>query len=297
MTTENNLTPPDESTALSSDESPMISINDDETVSSAPPRLEIDTTNNVDMNAIDKSNPNQADLHVESPPLITPTFSNKKFVTFLSDVEGTPIAPSKSHPSATKKERQPSIDEGGEEDEKKEDPKDDDEAAPDIASTPVESVSVIAPSRPSSIHTSPSRISYVSPPGRRSITLRLLEEVDDDTSGNNSALSTPFKRLNLKRFRSLSLSTVMVPLDDKIDMTDRSNNKKESSIIDRGIISVSWYEGTTSNEMQEHVTNCVLRKLRSGRGTTSSGGKEKMVLEDVRLLDENDVPHEGQFVF
>lgn len=53
---------------------------------------------------------------------------------------------------------------------------------------------------------------------------------------------------------------------------------------DRGAIVVSWYEGTTSAEMREHVLGCVRRKLRVD-GTVR--------LEDVRLLDEGATPHEG----
>ena len=51
--------------------------------------------------------------------------------------------------------------------------------------------------------------------------------------------------------------------------------------------------------MNEHVFNCVLRKLNSDgvgknkNGSGSGGGKIK--LEDVRLLDENVSPHGGMF--
>jgi len=48
---------------------------------------------------------------------------------------------------------------------------------------------------------------------------------------------------------------------------------------------VSWYEGTTSGEMQKHVFDCVLRKLDGD----AEGGK--IGLEDVRLLDENETRH------
>jgi hypothetical protein len=61
--------------------------------------------------------------------------------------------------------------------------------------------------------------------------------------------------------------------------------------MDRGTITVSWYDGTTSSEMQEHVFGCVLRKLNQhGVGGSSS----KVKLDDVRLLDENVEPHEGK---
>jgi hypothetical protein len=138
--------------------------------------------------------------------------------------------------------------------------------------------------------TSPSR---VSPPGRRTITLHLLEEVDGSTSNTKTS---PFQKFSsLRRFRSLSLSTVMVPLDEKNKavLADALESKNEPSVVDRGILTVSWYEGTTSSEMQEHVFNCVLRKLKSV--TCSSDGGEKRKLEDVRLLDESVVPHEGMF--
>lgn len=138
---------------------------------------------------------------------------------------------------------------------------------------------------------SPSRVTYASPPGRRSIKLRLLEEVE----GSHSA-GTPFsKRLNLsRRFRSLSLSTVMVPLDEKNSTDATSTNNTTDSVVDRGTITVSWYEGTTSSEMQEHVTNCVLRKLNSSLQGESKGIKIK--LEDVRLLDDSVDPREGKHV-
>lgn len=96
----------------------------------------------------------------------------------------------------------------------------------------------------------------------------------------------------------------MVPLDEKgkVDLSthhvpggtnaSKGDNAHEPSLIDRGTITVSWYEGTTSAEMQQHVYNCVLRKLKSNNA--SNAGENKKKLEDVRLLDENVVPHEGK---
>jgi hypothetical protein len=63
--------------------------------------------------------------------------------------------------------------------------------------------------------------------------------------------------------------------------------------VDHGIITISWYDGTTSNEMQEHVYNCVLRKLNSERKTDEIAAEGKIKLEDVRLLDE----HVGELFF
>jgi len=74
---------------------------------------------------------------------------------------------------------------------------------------------------------------------------------------------------------------------------DAGNSDGGGSTIDRGTITVSWYEGTTSAEMQEHVFNCVLRKLNDGDGVVPRKRKEggKVRLEDVRLLDESATPN------
>eukprot|EP00580_Thalassiosira_gravida_P004520 CAMPEP_0201624038 /NCGR_PEP_ID=MMETSP0493-20130528/357_1 /ASSEMBLY_ACC=CAM_ASM_000838 /TAXON_ID=420259 /ORGANISM="Thalassiosira gravida, Strain GMp14c1" /LENGTH=1144 /DNA_ID=CAMNT_0048093801 /DNA_START=630 /DNA_END=4064 /DNA_ORIENTATION=+ len=197
----------------------------------------------------------------------------------------------------------------------------------------------------------PSQITYATPkshspplppqqqqqqhPGRRSITLRLVEEIPSPPQNPLSSpiLTTPFRSLrrlslsssafaslNYGRVRSGSDSdTGLAPLHEKIISTpttanidggmtlnnngaNNSGGKKNigggeetSTVVDRGTITVSWYEGTTSSEMQEHVFNCVLRKLNSSSSGIISnkdikrGGKIK--LEDVRLLDENVAPH------
>ena len=167
------------------------------------------------------------------------------------------------------------------------------------------------------IISSPSRITYASPPGRRTIRLRLLEEIPSSlpppkprslTPSSSSTLKAPFKRI-----RSLTLSgglsfpylnedkstprsttshnTTTTTATPTIQQHDNGNFHNHTMLtMDRGIITVSWYDGTTSSEMQEHVFGCVLRKLNK-----SSGGNVK--LEDVRLLDENVEPHEGKSVF
>jgi len=190
-------------------------------------------------------------------------------------------------------------------------------------------------------------------PGRRSITLRLVEEIPSPPQSNPSPVLTPFR--SLRGFRSLSLSssafaslnygrgrsgsdsdTGLAPLDEKMSTptttnknefdggnrhgansnadnngggaVDNTRGKKNSgggeesssssstttTAVDRGTITVSWYEGTTSSEMQEHVFNCVLRKLNGNSAMISNKdikGGEKIRLEDVRLLDENAAPH------
>jgi len=150
----------------------------------------------------------------------------------------------------------------------------------------------------------PSRITYAAPPGRRSIKLRLLEEIP---SSLPSPLSkTPFKSFRqMGRIRSLSLTgslmttratTTTTDLDEKKSTTTTTttensdgNSANNMVVMDRGTITVSWYDGTTSAEMQKHVFGCVLRRLNQ---SSSRGGGGKFKLEDVRLLDENVEPHE-----
>jgi hypothetical protein len=55
--------------------------------------------------------------------------------------------------------------------------------------------------------------------------------------------------------------------------------------IDRGSIAVSWFEGTTSAELQEHVRKSVVRKM---------GLHEDVKLNDLRIVDETMDPPEGK---
>lgn len=183
------------------------------------------------------------------------------------------------------------------------------------------------------IISSPSRITYASPPGRRTIKLRLLEEIPSSLSllpnvaSRNNRKKTPFK--SFRKIRNLSLTgSLTFPYlnEDKShengttnttsslhhpDSNGGNNNNNTSAttndndtmlLMDRGTITVSWYDGTTSAEMMEHVFGCVLRKLNqsnngssgSGGSSSSGGGGVVKKLEDVRLLDENVVPHEGK---
>lgn len=104
--------------------------------------------------------------------------------------------------------------------------------------------------------------------GKRKIHLRLLEDVPPEGGKRVSFLG--FSR---KKKSSLLLS----PRDPTYD-----ENKEE--VVDRGRVTVSWYEGTSSLELHEHVRNSVVRKLGLSR-------TEK--LTDLRILDEAFDPPEG----
>jgi len=153
-----------------------------------------------------------------------------------------------------------------------------------------------------------SKIMYASSNiGRRSIHLRLLEErLPEQTSKKSSppprSLKAPFKD-SLRRIRSLSLSsaiqtfpkatsTANISAPSALEVLDEKAPSHVESAderwVDRGTISVSWYEGTTSSEMTDHVFNCVLRKLYQCDDHKNQG---KLRLKGVRLLDENVTPH------
>lgn len=166
---------------------------------------------------------------------------------------------------------------------------------------------------------------------RRSIKLRLLEEITPlPTPAPTPLRQSP---LLLRRFRSISLSgrafavvsnaaaaaniaeadasaSDVVVDESKSDIghplkerengienkdinSSSSGGKEKCRVVDHGIITISWYDGTTSNEMQEHVYNCVLRKLNGERRTDDQVAEGKPKLEDVRLLDE----HAGELFF
>ena len=96
--------------------------------------------------------------------------------------------------------------------------------------------------------------------GRRKITLRLQE----DSSPSHARRPSFF-------FRNRD-----APLDGAV-VADKVN---------RGEISVSWFEGTTSAELQEHVRSSLIRKM---------GIKGNIKLVDLRIIDETMDPPEGTF--
>lgn len=165
-----------------------------------------------------------------------------------------------------------------------------------------EQLSPPSPRTASAVPRSPSRITYTSSsqlhPGRRSITLRLLEEVAATPHSISSPLikgfvkgsekvATPFR--SLRRFRNMSSPA---PMGGGSGGGRGESPQPSERILDRGAVTVSWYEGTTSVEMTEHVFNCVLRRLngiQDIKGRLGAGGEIK--LEDVRLLDESLTPH------
>lgn len=89
-----------------------------------------------------------------------------------------------------------------------------------------------------------------------------------------------------RTYRSPSLD---LPASDSFDELDQDASTfspkgiDRTRSIDRGMLTVSWYEGTTTSELKKHVRKSLVRKLRLG---------PKFFLENIRVIDESIQPHE-----
>ena len=102
--------------------------------------------------------------------------------------------------------------------------------------------------------------------GRRKILLRLEEDAARHARSHSRRPSFFFGRSNR------SLNDTMQTMDPP------------EQGVDRGSIAVSWFEGTSSVELQEHVRKSVIRKM---------GLQGNVKLADLRIIDETMDPPEG----
>ncbi len=125
------------------------------------------------------------------------------------------------------------------------------------------------------------------PGGKRKIHLQLWEDVSSAEEPEPSSFLS-FRKKGILR-RSPQQTSTISELDDANhdkngDINGNDNNKNKWA--DRGTLTVSWYEGTSSLELQEHVQNTVIRKL-GLKGTTT--------IKDFRVLDESSDFPEGVY--
>jgi hypothetical protein len=104
--------------------------------------------------------------------------------------------------------------------------------------------------------------------GKRKIYLRLVEDVN-----------TPQSRKGLFLFKRRSSRGILATPGAEMGTPDQPQT------LGRGSVTVSWYEGTTSQELHEHVQNSVIRKL---------GLQGTVKMYDLRILDETTNPPEGK---
>lgn len=111
--------------------------------------------------------------------------------------------------------------------------------------------------------------------GRRKIHLRLREEVQSPHKRRRSSFLGHIRR---RSSRMLGVESSLESVAEQPEFVS----------LERGLLSVSWYVGTSAVDLQEHVRKSVLRKLRLPPRTQ---------LIDLRLLDESMSPPEGKEIF
>lgn len=129
----------------------------------------------------------------------------------------------------------------------------------------------------------PSTVFMAPPPamGKRKIHLRLVEDVTTPTGKRASFLS--FRRKAGKNYLTSP------GFNKKMNTNNKEEEQAQPQPTERGRVTVSWYEGTTSLELYDHVRNSVMRKLDLHlHGTVK--------LADLRILDESSNPPEGTFL-
>jgi hypothetical protein len=126
--------------------------------------------------------------------------------------------------------------------------------------------------------------------GRRKIKLRLQEEVRNP----NSSIKRHFRSSSLLGTIRKS-STRMLRFGGSVRTTSFDTDDLDSSLpvelyktVDRGSVSICWFDGTSSLELQQHVRKSVLRKMQSLSDAV-------VELDDLRIFDESFSPPEGSY--
>jgi hypothetical protein len=137
--------------------------------------------------------------------------------------------------------------------------------------------------------TLPHHVMVAPPGGRRKIKFRLQEEVPRNIGNTTTTTSSTSARQSLlgsirRGSRSMFGRQQM--------QHDAENNEQDVPphyvTVDRGGIAVSWFEGTSSLELHEHVRKSVVRKLKL---------QKTIQLSDMRVMDETADPPEGAYIY
>lgn len=137
-------------------------------------------------------------------------------------------------------------------------------------------------SRPNSfLHISSSQQQTTAPGGRRKIHFRLQEEIVKKSNKRTGILGHIRRRSSRMIYGAEAYSS-----EDDDDMKRNSPffSGQTIQIEERGSVTVSWFEGTSTLELQDHVRKCVMRKLRL---------EKHVELSEIRALDESVDPPEG----
>jgi len=123
--------------------------------------------------------------------------------------------------------------------------------------------------------------------GRRTMKLKLMEEVrTDGLLQNEGSKKSIFSRVSVlaRRTRSMGSSDDLeVREQSEMEVNSGSPQKMKTTAVDRGEVTISWYDGTSTVELHDHVRKSVETKMRIGR---------KKLLLNLRVIDESTDPPE-----
>jgi hypothetical protein len=114
--------------------------------------------------------------------------------------------------------------------------------------------------------------------GRRKIRLHLQEDIPRDLLSPRARSGSFLGHIRRRSSRMMFGSDVTLPVPEMEIV--------ESTTTNRGSITVSWFEGTSSGELQEHVRKSVIRKLKM----------DNVELSYIRIIDETVDPPEGEYL-
>jgi hypothetical protein len=121
--------------------------------------------------------------------------------------------------------------------------------------------------------------------------LKLMEEVRTDGLQTEGSKKSIFSRVSVlaRRTRSMGSNDDFELQDNKavVMLNSSSPQKVKTMVVDRGEVKISWYDGTSTVELQDHVRKSVENKMRIGR---------KKLLLNLRVIDESTDPPEGMYV-
>lgn len=121
-------------------------------------------------------------------------------------------------------------------------------------------------------------------PFRKRIVLRLVEK--QDTGAHNVGKKSFFSMLKRPKSRSMGNSEDISDYSSEVmnsNIEDYRSPQRIKKYVMHGEVTVSWYEGTTAVELQDHVRKSVESKVRLGTN---------QIMVNFRILDENVEPYE-----
>ena len=98
--------------------------------------------------------------------------------------------------------------------------------------------------------------------------LRLLEEIQtvlDQNVGSGGSKRSIFARVSVLARRNRTRSMGDYELDDNQELETDGSPQRVKTTEDRGELTISWYDGTSAVELQDHVRKSAEIKLRLGR--------------------------------